>query len=121
MTAREARAHWVIFVLGLSGCTGDTRNEAVTLTPVENWTTEAEYEFGDRFEGDALFALIVDVALGPNGSRVYVLDKQAAEVTIWTPGGNLIIDIWLALGHYDSAASPSFSTRGEFSNARDES
>ena len=86
----RAMAHWVISLLGISGCSGDARNEAVTLTPVENWTTEVEYQFGDRFEGDALFGLIVDVAFGSSGSHVYVLDKQASEITIWTPEGNLI-------------------------------
>ena len=89
-TLRGGKAPWATFLSALSTYTGNTADEAVTLTAVETWTTEAEYEFGDRFEGDALFGLIVDVALTPDGSRVYVLDYRAAEVTIWTTGGKLI-------------------------------
>ena len=67
-----------------------TDKPAVTLTPVEEWTTEPEYEIGDQMEGDALFARISSVVPTPDGSRVYVLDRQAFEVTIWTPDGTLL-------------------------------
>ncbi|MXW16338.1 MAG: hypothetical protein F4139_04640 [Gemmatimonadetes bacterium] len=67
-----------------------TEEPSVTLTPVEEWTTEPEYEIGDQMEGDALFARISSVVPTPDGSRVYVLDRQAFEVTIWTPDGALI-------------------------------
>lgn len=63
---------------------------AVTLTPVEEWTTEPHYEIGDQMEGDALFARISSVVPTADGSRVYVLDRQAFEVTIWTSDGTLI-------------------------------
>ena len=62
----------------------------VTLTPVEEWTTEPHYEIGDQMEGDALFARISSVVPAADGSRVYVLDRQAFEVSIWTPEGTLI-------------------------------
>ena len=61
-----------------------------TLTPVEVWTTEPHYEIGDQMEGEALFARITSVVPAADGSRVYVLDRQAFEVTIWTPDGTLI-------------------------------
>lgn len=61
-----------------------------TLTPLEEWTTEPHYEIGDQMEGDALFARIISVVPAADGSRVYVLDRQAFEVTIWTPDGTLI-------------------------------
>ena len=74
---------------GLAACAADSADDALTLTPVEEWTAEPEYEFGDQFEGDALFGLIRDVRPAADGSSVYVLDAQSAEVTIWTPGGTL--------------------------------
>ncbi|MDE2873690.1 MAG: 6-bladed beta-propeller [Gemmatimonadota bacterium] len=89
-TLRGGKAPWATLLSALSACTGNVEDEAVTLTAVDAWTTEAEYEFGDRFDGDALFGLIVDVAVTPDGSRIYVLDSRATEVTIWTPKGNLI-------------------------------
>lgn len=73
----------------LAACTADSVDDSPALTPIEEWTAEPEFEFGDRFEGDALFGLILDVRPTGDGSRVYVLDAQSAEVTIWTPGGTL--------------------------------
>lgn len=73
----------------LAACTADSVDDSPALTPIEEWTAEPEYEFGDRFEGDALFGLIRDVRPAADGSRVYVLDAQSAEMTIWTPGGTL--------------------------------
>lgn len=71
----------------LAACTDEP---SVTLTPVEEWTTEPHYEIGDQMEGDALFARISGVVPAADGSRIYVLDRQAFEVTIWTPDGTLI-------------------------------
>ena len=75
----------------LWGC-ADHTTEGGALTPVEEWTTEPVYEFGDRFEGEAVFGSVsdVDVLSTAEGSRIYVLDARAAEVTIWTPDGTLI-------------------------------
>jgi len=92
MNVTEPRVLWTK-LLGLAvlcGCAGDTREKAIARTPVENWTAEAEYGFGDRIEGDALFAMVVDVALVRDGARVYVLDNGSSEVTIWTPKGKLL-------------------------------
>ena len=71
----------------LAACADDT---AVTLTPAEEWTAEPEFEFGAQLEGDALFGRIVSVRPAADGSRVYVLDGGAPEVTIWTPDGTMI-------------------------------
>ena len=71
----------------LATCTDEP---TVILTPVEEWITQPHYEIGDQMEGDALFARISSVVPTPDGSRVYVLDRQAFEVTIWTPDGTLI-------------------------------
>ncbi len=72
----------------LAACADETA--LPTLTPVEEWTTQPDYEIGDEMEGDALFAGISSVVPTADGSRVYVLDRQAFEVTIWTPDGTLI-------------------------------
>ena len=73
----------------LAACAADRGDDAPPLTPVEEWSAEPEHEFGDQFEGDALFGLILDVRPTGDGSRVYVLDAQSAEVTMWTPDGTL--------------------------------
>ena len=72
----------------LAACADDTN--VIALAPIEDWNAEPEYEFGDQMEGDALFGRIRDVRPAADGSRVYVLDAQSAEVTMWTPDGTLI-------------------------------
>ena len=74
------------------GCADHAAEGGIALTPVEEWTTEPAYEFGDRFEGEAVFGSVsdVDVLSTAEGSRIYVLDARAAEVSIWTPDGTLI-------------------------------
>lgn len=62
----------------------------ITLTPIEEWTAEPEFEIGDQLEGDALFGRIRDVRPTADGSTVYLLDTQSLQVTIWTPAGTLI-------------------------------
>ena len=84
------RTVWLSATLAVCGCAGDTGDDGIALTPIEQWVTQAEYEFGDVFEGDALFGLVVDMDVAPDGSRVYVLDQTAAEISVWTPGGDLI-------------------------------
>ena len=84
---REIAAFATLATLATAACAEDP---TPTLTPVEEWTTEPEYEIGDQMEGDALFARISSVVPTADGSRVYVLDRQAFEVTIWRPDGTLI-------------------------------
>ena len=72
----------------LAACEDDTA--VITLTPVETWTATPEYEFGDRMEGDAVFGRIRDIRPTADGSTVYVLDAQSAEVTMWTPDGTRV-------------------------------
>ncbi len=87
---------WAIIALAAfattvqAGCAGDRDGDLPALTPIEEWTAEPEYEIGDQLEGDALFGRIRDVRPAADGSRVYVLDSQSMEVTIWTPDGTRI-------------------------------
>ena len=76
----------------LLGCVDHGADARVGLTPVEDWTTEAEFEFGDRLDGDALFGSVgdVDVRSTAQGLQICVLDRRSSEVTIWTPDGTLI-------------------------------
>ena len=74
-------------VCALAACADE---RAGTLTPIEEWTAEPEYEIGDQLEGEALFTRISSVVPSADGSRVYVLDRQAFEVTIWSLDGTLI-------------------------------
>lgn len=71
----------------LAACADDS---ALTLTLTEDWATEAAYEIGDQIQDDAFFGPHLDVRAATDGSRVYVLDLQASEVTIWTPVGTLV-------------------------------
>ncbi|MCY4574104.1 MAG: 6-bladed beta-propeller [Gemmatimonadetes bacterium] len=87
IAAMRALVAWTIPVCALAACSDAP---TITLTPAEDWTAEAEYEFGDQLEGDALFGRIVSVRPAADGSRVYVLDAGASEVMIWTPDGTLI-------------------------------
>ncbi len=85
MSSRRATPPWALSALLLGGCADTLR-----LTPIEDWATEAEFEIGDRVQGEALFGTFIDVLPAPDGSRVHVLDSQASEITIWAPDGDLI-------------------------------
>ena len=78
---------WPLAALLVPGC-GD--ESAVSPTPVEKWATVAEYEIDDQAQGEEFFGPHLDVRAAADGSRVYVLDLQASEVTIWTPDGALV-------------------------------
>ena len=73
-TGRAAPAAWLAVFSWLCGCVdhGADPDTGAGLTPVEDWTTKAEVEFGDRFEGDALFGSVGDVEVrdGAEGPRV---------------------------------------------------
>lgn len=94
MKKRQAAGMAWLAVPWLSGCVDHAadRGTGVELTTIEDWTTEPDHEVGDRLEGDALFGSVSDVNVRSTaqGLRLYVLDRQAAEVTIWTPDGTLI-------------------------------
>lgn len=85
-----ARVGCTVAPLAMVACGGDAGDDSPSLTPVEEWTARAEYGFGDRFEGDAVFGFYLDVRVPADGSRVYVLDAEASEATIRTPDGSLI-------------------------------
>lgn len=87
MARTPLRDFWALAPWALLACADES---ATTSDPVEDWYTVAEFEIGDRMDGDALFGFFIDVAPSTDGSRVYVLDSEASEVTIWSPDGNLL-------------------------------
>lgn len=83
----RALVAWTVPACALVACADES---TVTSVAIEEWTAEPEFEIGDQMEGDALFGRIQDVRPTADGSRVYVLDVQSLEVTIWTPDGTRI-------------------------------
>lgn len=59
----------------------------------DTWVTEPDFEIGDAFGGPAAFAQVSDVRVSPDGERVFVLEPYLARVSVWTPGGDLLLDI----------------------------
>lgn len=60
---------------------------------MHTWVTEPEFEIGDAFGGAAAFAQVSDVRVSLGGERVFVLEPYLARVSVWTPGGDLLLDI----------------------------
>ena len=52
-------AAWLAMPI-LVGCS-DTPEAGTEFTPVQDWVTEPNYEFGDAMEGDAVFGSVTDV------------------------------------------------------------
>ena len=59
------------------------------------WTTEPEFEFGERMDGDpdANFTIVSDVRILGGGDRVLVAEPQIFRATIWTLDGALIREV----------------------------
>ena len=54
------------------------------------WFTEAEYSLSGAPEQDVLFSQIAAARADPYRDRVFVLDVQDTEVSVWTPDGSLV-------------------------------
>ncbi|MCY3676756.1 MAG: hypothetical protein F4Z31_14115 [Gemmatimonadetes bacterium] len=78
-----AVAFWVV------SCAGDSDPTPETAT----WVTVPEFEIGDAFGGPAAFAQVSDVRVSPDGERVFVLEPYLARVSVWTPEGDILLDI----------------------------
>ena len=61
----------------------------------DHWTTEPEFEFGERFgeNTDANFALVSTVRVLTGGNRVVVAEPRIFRATIWTLDGSLIAEV----------------------------
>lgn len=59
----------------------------------EIWVTEPGFEIGSAHMGPAAFAQVSDVRVSPDGERVFVLEPYLARVSVWTPSGDLVLDM----------------------------
>ena len=59
----------------------------------ETWVTEPHFEIGNALGGPAAFAQVSDVRVSPDGERVFVLEPYLARVSVWTPSGDLVLDM----------------------------
>ena len=53
------------------------------------WVTEAEHKFSGDPDQDVLFSQVRVLRADPYRDRVFVLDLQDAELSVWTPNGSL--------------------------------
>ena len=61
--------------------------------PAETWTTEAAFEIGDLYEGDAVFSSVSHVQVSADGQRIFVLEGGIERLTVWTPAGSLLFEL----------------------------
>lgn len=86
-----------VAMLGLTAC--DSYSTADPADPSADfgdpWTTEPEFEFGERMDGDpdASFAIVSRVRILGSGDRVLVVEPQILRATIWTLDGSLIREV----------------------------
>lgn len=64
-----------------------------SASETETWVTEPDFEIGNAFGGPAAFAQVSDVRVTRDGERVFVLEPYLARISVWTPGGDLVLDI----------------------------
>ena len=55
----------------------------------KTWLTEGEYRFSGDPEHDVLFSRVPVLRADPYRDRLFVLDSQDAELSVWTPEGSL--------------------------------
>ena len=75
------------------------------------WLTEAEYKLSGDTEQDVLFSHIAILRADPYRDRVFVLDLQDTELSVWTPGGSLAFVLG---GKGEGPGEFVFPTRVEF-------
>ena len=84
---------WVVAATApiVLGCGADSPPASIEASGT--WITEPAYEIGSMHGEHASFQRISDVRLGDEGQRVYVVDDSESEVTVWTPGGALLLSV----------------------------
>ena len=92
--AREARFRrraWLLAAVLPTACS-DSDSGSVEVDSAE-WSTEAEYSISGSPEQDVLFSQVAVILVDPYRNRVFVLDAQDAEVSVWTPEGSLVFAV----------------------------
>ena len=75
------------------------------------WLSEAEYKLSGDTEQDVLFSQLGILRADPYRDRVFVLDLQDTELSVWTPGGSLAFVLG---GKGEGPGEFTFPTRVEF-------
>ena len=57
------------------------------------WTAELQYQFGDAFEGDAVFHYIRSVRVDRGGERIFTVETALSRVSVWTPDGERLLEV----------------------------
>lgn len=57
------------------------------------WVSEPEFMIGDAQSGPAAFSWVPHLRLDSAGSRVLVVEPRISRLTIWTPQGDLLLDV----------------------------
>ena len=58
-----------------------------------DWLSESEYQIGDAWEGPAVFGLVPYLRVTADGRRVFVVEPQESRVSVWTPDGQLLLNV----------------------------
>ena len=99
--------------LCLTACDSSPPDPAAAFTDFgDPWTTEPEFEFGERIDGDAdaNFAIVSAVKVLGSGDRILVVEPRIFRATIWTLDGSLIREVGRA-GEAPGEFSGGFSVR----------
>ena len=75
------------------------------------WLTEAEYRFSGDPDRDVLFSQVPVLRTDPHDDRVFVLDLQDTELSVWTPEGSLAFVLG---GKGEGPGEFTYPTRVEF-------
>ncbi len=86
-------ARWFTLLALLVPAEWADRPPGPVADPEPEWLSEPEYRIGDAMAGDALFGSVPYLRVTPDGRRVFVLEPNQARVSVWTPGGRLLLDL----------------------------
>ncbi|MDE2764125.1 MAG: hypothetical protein OXK74_15295 [Gemmatimonadota bacterium] len=77
------------------------------------WLTEAEYKLSGDPDRDVFFSQVPVLRVDPHDDRVFVLDVQDTELSVWTPEGSLAFVLG---GKGEGPGEFTYPTRVEFVN-----
>lgn len=86
----RTRARLLVLVLS-AACTDKHPDSVGELRP--EWLSDPDYQFGDALAGNALFGFVPYLRVSADGQRVFVLEPNAARVSVWSPTGRLLLDL----------------------------
>ena len=93
MNVKPTLRSWIaLLALPLAAACADPEPAAPDRTE-STWTTEVEYQFGDAFEGDAIFHFIRSVRVDREGERVFTVETALSRVSVWTPDGKRLVEV----------------------------